>query len=208
MKADPYTTDIVALVRPEYLYEPIEESLETLRRLEDQGAIGTVTVRSCPAAIPLDSAGGVRHSLTVYDEFHSWANRSGMSLAPGFEIVTISPIGSEEVQRVVRPPVFSFGVYRDDVLVAVFPHSTERRHYSARDGITLIRSGRITDFTPFSDGTRGRLAIDQSPWSCPECGGFTNNVQGIERCSECGWTAAGTDTGLPAIDEDKRLEIA
>lgn len=79
--------------------------------------------------------------MTTYETFRRWADRNGVSLAPGFQERTRGFVGTDDTEEVVVFPVVALAIYDDQDLTAVFPCADEARTYTVERALTAFEQG-------------------------------------------------------------------
>jgi hypothetical protein len=130
---------------------------ERLARLREDSKIAGVDaeiwgkqVRARTPANPTDDP-IVGPARTKYEEFESWANRTGHDLEPAFSTHTLGSLVDDERETVVRFPVICLAVYDDDDLLAVAPCTTDDGVRTVDDCLNALRSD-----TEVSDAAEAR----------------------------------------------------
>lgn len=204
----PPSIDVEVHVRPEQLLDPVDSKLRTLESLRESGAVTSLTIDACPAEIPVSDTGPVGQILDTYERFREWADRVGVSLTPGFDIHETGTIASETRTRVLRAPVLSLGIHINDSLSAVFPHTDGERHFTAGEGIALLRTGELLGDRRVQQWIESAPPPSSASWNCPMCDGTIGNVQGIDVCTGCGWTEGEPRRRRPVVQPQRRRNFA
>lgn len=88
-------------------------------------------------------------ALETYEEFRSWAERNGFSLAPAFQRRTRTFVGMDDVEEVVVFPAVALAIYEADELEAVFPCTDQDRVYTVEDALEAFERGDEEWLTTF-----------------------------------------------------------
>jgi hypothetical protein len=191
--SDPRTTapvTVVCYARPSQFTESIDTPIQTLTRLETEGAIETLLMRTWPAELSLAAAAPKDEPLAAFEQFRAWADRTGVSICPPFEQIERTSTITGEHQEVLRTPLCCLALYIEDALVAVYPHTDGEQTTSVTDAITCLRT----------DETLEGLTVPARPepssvGTCPECETSCLSGQGIHVCLDCRWVAGTTPAG-------------
>lgn len=114
-----------------------------LDRLRSQGVVDDVEVTSWPSRVELRSDADSA-AAEAYEEFSAWARREGVDLAPAFSVREYESEFTGETGTALVTPVACLAVYRDDELVAAYPHVDDGETRTVEDAITDLegRAGR------------------------------------------------------------------
>jgi hypothetical protein len=93
---------VVCYARPSQFTEPIDTPIQTLTRLETEGAIETLLVRAWPAQLSLTASAPKDEPLAAFEQFRAWADRAGVSICPPFEQIERTSTITGEHQDVLR----------------------------------------------------------------------------------------------------------
>lgn len=177
----------VCHVRAPLLLEPVDEQIETLQVCESEGAIDELLLRSWPKEVTISDESPYQEVLDDYERFLQWADERGVTVRPPFrERTTTSQVTDTTQERLVTP-LLCLELYADEELIGVFPHSTETTDetYTTDDAIATLRTGEIP--TPLATVEVDDSQESATPNTCPDCGGFLIDGQGLLACSDCGW---------------------
>ncbi|QLG47723.1 HTH domain-containing protein [Natrinema halophilum] len=193
----------VCHVRAPLLLEPVDEQIETLQACESEGKVDDLLLRSWPKEVTLTDESPYQEVLENYNRFSQWADDHGVNIRPPFrERSTTSQVTGTTRERLVTP-LLCLELYADDELIGVFPHSTEETDetYTTDEAIATIRTGEMpTPLTTVETDAAGELA---TPPTCPDCGGFLIDGQGLFACSDCGWIGTVSVTGRCESDSER-----
>jgi hypothetical protein len=198
---NPRTTSpltVVCYARPSQFTEPIDTPIQTLTRLETEGAIETLLMRTWPAELSLAVDAPRDESLAAFEQFRAWADRAGVSICPPFEQIERTSTITGEHQDVLRTPLCCLACYIEDDLVAVYPHTDGEQTTSVTDAIARLRTDKRLEGL-----TVPARPESSSVGTCPECEAPCLSAQGIYVCLDCRWVAgttpAGHYRGLPTL---------
>lgn len=187
-------TTIVCHARTPLVLDPVEERIERARACERTDLLDRVVVRSWPDTVRFDDDGPHREVLDEFGRFEEWARRRGVSIRPPFETRTRTSIVEDDDVEVLVTPVLCLAVYRDERLVAVFPHSDGEVTYTVEDALDRIEAEELP--RPLEAAP----PAVSSPKACPDCGGELLNGQGLFICPDCAWTGTLTEEGLSELE--------
>ena len=125
---------------------------ERLTELQERGHIDAVQREEWVKRTPIDDCEtGLRDT---YLSFTSWAEEEGVSLTPFFQTrECFTPEEGEHTDWLVMP-AFCLGIYGDDGVEAVYPHSEDTETHTVEDGLQALLGEELTD------ATREALAAD------------------------------------------------
>jgi hypothetical protein len=108
-----------------------QAALDRLSRLKNEGIINKFSVNSWRKHINTRNGDSPSNTATpALDkalEFEHWSEHNGRSL-PGFQRRTQSSLLTNTTQEVFVTPILSLGIYEDDDLSEVIPHSGLEEH--------------------------------------------------------------------------------
>lgn len=122
-------------------FDAQQQVLNRVKRLEANGTFSESIVAGEWQRIRTRAEDARDEALTVHDEFRTWAERNGFSLAPAFERRTRSYMGLNRVDEVVVFPVIALAIYEDDRIQGVFPCTDEDRAYTVGDALDAFDRG-------------------------------------------------------------------
>lgn len=145
MTAPDPTARIVCYTRLASLVAPVDETLRTLDRLEDDDVIDNVTIDAWPSEVRLEADGPPRsHVVDRFEAFEAWADRRNVTIRPPFAVETRRSEITGETRHVLVTPVQCLALYVDSTLLAVFPHTTDREGdgetYTVRDALSVLEA--------------------------------------------------------------------
>jgi hypothetical protein len=145
---------------PEVAARRRDEVAGRLQRLADDGHVDDVTIHSWEKKVPLADAS---ESDDRYDRFTAWAEETGVSLAPFFDVRSCYSMETGERGEWLVRPVLCLAVYREGDLDAVYPHSTGDGSRSVLDCLRAIEAarGRISGAVD-ADRSEPRDAVEVS----------------------------------------------
>jgi hypothetical protein len=118
-------------------------TLSRLRSLQAAGIVDTVRVDTW-ANRTTATCGDTDAAMAVLDGFQAWADEHGIVLTPGFESHDSHCGFTDRDFRTTVFPVLCLAIYEDDVLVAVYPHSTDTDTVSVADGLAVLEADART----------------------------------------------------------------
>lgn len=190
---DSHTTGpltVVCYARPSQFSEPIDTHIETLTRLETEGTIETLLVRTWPAELSFATSAPRDEPLAAFEQFRTWADRAGVSICPPFEQLARTSTIIGEHQDMLRTPMCCLACYIKDDLVAVYPHSDDEQTHSVPDAIARLQTGELVEGLT-APARPEPIAVG----TCPECGTSCLSGQGVYVCLDCRWVAGTTPAG-------------
>lgn len=147
-------------VRSSRYGNPLNEQIEQLYRIVENGYVEDVTVHSWPTHVTLDSRACDDAVIATFEEFAKWANMHGVSVYPPFEVrQRRSQITGESRDELVLPTL-CMAVY-DRSGSNPFPplvgrgylHSRESARRASRDRTAVTDRGeRLAGATRWSGG--------------------------------------------------------
>lgn len=186
-------TTLVCHARTPLVFDPIEERVERVQTLEGNTVVDNVIVRSWPETVRFDDDGPHREVIEEYHRFREWADRRGVTIRPPFGTRTRSSIVEEEGVDVLVTPVLCLALYRENRLVAVFPHSEGERTYTVEQALNRLAAEELP--RPLSGG----FDIPDAR-RCPECDAALVNGQGLFICPDCGWVGTVSEEGWDRVE--------
>lgn len=213
MNPTPTSIRVACHVRKASIVAPVDSTLRTLDRLEDEGVIDEFTVSAWPGEVRLTDDPPHGDVVEAFEEFDAWAEQWNVSIRPPFTVETRTSQITGESRDVVITPVQCLAIYVNGVLVEVFPHSSDRRGegetYTISDALSLLEERDIQAFGAgrASETTSGRAAettsgrhppadVDAADADmCPTCGTRFVTGQGLYACPDCDWTGIATGPG-------------
>lgn len=141
------TIRVACFVRTSSLVAPVDSTLRTLERLEADGVIDELTVSAWPAEVRLDDPAPHSEVADLFEQFDAWAEQWNVSICPPFAVETRVSEITDETRTVLITPVQCLAVYVNDVLLEVFPHSTDSTRdadtYTIREALGLLEEHDI-----------------------------------------------------------------
>lgn len=124
---------------------PVRRVEMALEDLYERGRVDFVDESVWPRAVPMPEvleAGTEREAVEAYRRFSDWADSHGVTVEPPFERSVRDSRILGEGGAVLVTPVVCLGVYFDDTLVSVFPHTDDCGTFSVEDGLASLDEGR------------------------------------------------------------------
>lgn len=100
-----------------------ERTRERLASLDEEGAVGSVTVRQWPKRVALDDDPEQEWVLDRFEAFSRWAEAENVSLDPGFGTRECYSWATGYRYDALVLPVICLAVYEGGDLVSVYPHA-------------------------------------------------------------------------------------
>lgn len=185
-------TTLVCHARTSLVFDPVEERVERARALEDSDVVDAVVVCSWPETVRLED-GPHREVVEEYRRYEEWAERRGVTVSPPFETRTRSSIVDEDGVEVLVTPVLSLALYRDERLVAVFPHAEDEEDSTVDAALERLERGEL----PRPLG--GHPDVPDAR-RCPECEAALLNGRGLFVCPDCAWTGSLASEGWSELE--------
>lgn len=192
---------LVCHARTPLVVEPVEDRIAKARACEEGEIVDNVVIRSWPESVRLDDQGVDREVVDDYRRFCRWADHRDVEIQPPFETRTRSSIVDDDGVDVLVTPLLCLSLYRNERLVAVYPHSNDDETYTVEAALQRLREDQL----PRPLERTGRSAAD--PRWCPDCDAELLNGQGLFRCPDCAWTGivdGGAWKPLEHVDPDSR----
>lgn len=201
MESSSPTLRIACFVRTCSLVAPVDSTLRTLERLEADGVIDDFTVGAWPAEVRLDDPAPHSEVVDMFEQFEAWAAQWDVSICPPFAVETRVSEITDETREVLITPIQCLAVYVNDVLLEVFPHSTDPTGdgdtYTVREALDLLEEldirafGReqALDMPPSRCIPTDSRALDSD--MCPRCETPFVTGQGVYACPDCDWAGTG-----------------
>lgn len=164
MNPTPTSIRVACHVRKASLVAPVDSTLRSLDRLEDEGVIDEFTVSAWPGEVRLTDDPPHGDVVETFEEFDAWAEQWNVSIRPPFTVETRTSQITGESRDVLITPVQCLAIYVNGVLVEVFPHSSDRRGegetYTILDALSLLEEREIQAFGAgrTSEPTSGRTS--------------------------------------------------
>lgn len=117
----------------------LNEQIEQLYRIVEDGYIEDVTVHSWPTHVTLDSRACDDAVIATFEEFAEWADTHGVSVCPPFEVrQRRSQITGESRDELVLPTL-CMAVYDRERLQSVAPHSSAGETYTVENLLDALQ---------------------------------------------------------------------
>lgn len=119
----------------------IEGTVETLRGYRDRGVIEDLALARWPDEVVLEGYAEETPQVAQYRRFRAWAERAGVSLAPGFTVRERGSLIDDRTDAVLVLPERCLAVRVDGELATVAPHRADGTTYTVEDALADL--GRL-----------------------------------------------------------------
>lgn len=119
-------------------YEAQQEVLDQMERLEETGVLDTSTVTGWGKEVLTVEASVRSEALVALESFEDWAEEAGVSLEPGFERRTESPLLSTGTYEVAVFPVVCLALYEGNDVCGVFPCTDGEDVHTVKDALDTL----------------------------------------------------------------------
>lgn len=136
---------VVCYARKSSLVAPVDATLQTLTRLEADGALDDLTIGGWPAEIRLGDTSPHSDVVALFEAFDAWADQRNVSIRPPFAVETRTSAITGQTRDVLITPVQCLAISVNGVLSEVFPHTTAPtgETYTVTDALTLLEEDAV-----------------------------------------------------------------